>query len=62
MTKKLTKREFTIKHKAYEQGLIEGWQHAILLLRGCIKAHKTILKQKEIEAYVAHNKNYMWKE
>ena len=53
---KMAKKEYIIKHKAYEQGKIKAWQHIILLAQGCIRAHKPLLTRKEIKEICEINK------
>jgi len=45
MTKKQREALWKARDIGFEQGMIEGWTHIVLLSRSCIRAHKKTLKQ-----------------
>jgi len=45
MTKKQRSALWKARDIGFEEGMIAGWAHIILLSRSCIRAHKKTLKQ-----------------
>jgi hypothetical protein len=57
----MTKREFIIKHVAYEKGMIQAWKHIRNACNSCIRAHKKELKTDGLAQLVQMNR-HLWKE
>jgi hypothetical protein len=61
MGKKLTKKEFIIQHKAFEDGMICAYEGILNHCQICIKAHrKEITKKRLLE--IADMNRRLWKE
>jgi len=57
---KMTKREFMIQHKAFEQGMVTAYRGILYHCKSCIAAHrKEMTKQRLLQ--IADMNERLWK-
>lgn len=55
----MTRKEFIIRHIAFEEGMIQVYQDTMDHCRFCIEAHRKELKKERIEE-VADRNSHLW--
>ncbi len=53
----MTRKEFILRHIAFEKGMISGWLHIKKFCECGIKAHREELTKKRIKELVEMNKH-----
>ena len=56
----MTKKEFIIQHKAFEEGMISAYQNIMIHCHICIKAHREEITKKRLNE-IADMNNHLWK-
>ncbi len=56
----MTKKEFILERKAFEEGIIRGYTHILKICKAIIKVHKEELTKKRLEELAEMNK-HLWK-
>jgi len=57
---RMTRNEFIIQRKAFEEGMISAWRHILNMCNVCVKAHRKEMTKKQLNELAEMNA-HLWK-